>query len=140
MTELNFNTGKRTFNINGVVEVSFNDTDSDFVESLYNVFSRLDDRQERYRNRIDKMADKKEIFAIVREFDCEVREDINGLFEKDVCTPLFGKMNLFALADGLPLWANLMLAIMEQIDSGFAREQNATNPRVQKYTSKWQRK
>lgn len=140
MTELNFNTGKRTFNINGVVEVSFNDTDVDFVGSLYNLFARLDDRQEQYKNRVDRMADKKEIFALMRELDEEIREEINDLFDKDVCTPLFGRMNVFALADGLPLWANFMLAIMDQIDSGYAREQKAVNPRVQKYTSKWQRK
>ena len=140
MTELNFNTGKRTFNINGVVEVSFNDTDAAFVEKLYNVFSDLDKKQDQYRTRADRMADNKEIFVIMRDMDREIREEINALFEEDVCTPLFGSMNVFALADGLPLWANLMLAIMEQVDSAFAREQNATNPRVQKYTAKWQRK
>ena len=140
MTELNFSTGKRPFNINGVVEVSFNDTDAAFVSEMYDAFSRLDEKQERYRNRVEKTADKAEVFSIMRELDEEIRGVINNLFEKDVCTPLFGKMNLFALADGLPLWANLMLAIMDQIDSGFTREQKATNPRVQKYTAKWQRK
>lgn len=140
MTELNFSTGRRTFNLNGVVEVSFNDTDATFVEGLYNVFSRLDEKQDRYTNRVEKMADKKEVFSLMRELDEEIREDINDLFDKDVCTPLFGNMNVFALADGLPLWANLMLAIMEQVDSAFSREQKATNPRVQKYTAKWQRK
>lgn len=140
MTELNFNTGKRSFNINGVVEVSFNDTDASFVEKLYNVFEGLDAKQERYRSRAERTADKKEIFAVMRDMDREIKDDINNLFEKDVCSPLFGDMNVFALADGLPLWANLMLAIMEQVDSAFAREQNATNPRVQKYTAKWQRK
>ena len=140
MTELNFNTGKRTFSLNGVVEVSFNDTDAEFVGNLFNLFSSLDDRQESYKHRVERMADKKEIFDLMRELDYEIRDEINSLFEQDVCTPLFGKMNVFALADGLPLWANLMLAIMEQVDTGFAREQKAMNPRVQKYTSKWQRK
>ena len=140
MTELNFSTGRRTFNINGVVEVSFNDTDAAFVESLYNVFSRLDEKQDRYKDRVDKIADRREVFNLMRELDNEIRDEINGLFEKDVCTPLFGKMNLFALADGLPLWTNFMLSIMDQIDDGFTREQKATNPRVQKYTAKWQRK
>lgn len=140
MTELNFNTGRRTFKINDSVEVSFNDTDAAFVEKLYNVFENLDAKQERYRNRAERTADKKELFAVMRDMDREIKDDINNLFEKDVCSPLFGDMNVFALADGLPLWANLMLAIMEQVDSAFAREQNATNPRVQKYTAKWQRK
>lgn len=140
MTELNFNTGRQTFNINGVVEVSFNDTDADFVGRMFDVFSGLDDKQERYRERAEKTADKREVFRLMRELDGEIREDINGLFGTDVCTPLFGSMNVFALADGLPLWTNLMLAVMDQIDSAFSREQKFANPRVQKYTAKWQKK
>ena len=32
---------------------------------------------------------------------------------------------------------NLMLAIMDEVDTTFAREQKATNPRIQKYTKKY---
>lgn len=140
MTELSFNTGRRNFNINGVVEVSFNDTDADFVERLYSVFHKLDEQQEKYKDRIARTADNREVFDFMREMDAGMRSDINELFEQDVCTPLFGRMNVFALADGLPLWANLMLAIMDQLDAAFSREQKATNPRVQKYTAKWQKR
>ncbi len=140
MNELSFNTGRRSFNINGVVEVSFNDTDASFAERLYNVFQKLDEQQDRYKTRVERTADNREAFKFMREMDAEMREDINDLFEKDVCEPLFGRMNVFALADGLPLWTNLLLTIMDQIDSAFIREQKALNPRVQKYTAKWQRK
>lgn len=140
MTELNFNTGRRVFNINGIVEVEFNETDADFVERLFNVFAALDKKQEKYRGIVEKEGDKRKVFEIMRNFDAEIREDIDGLFEQDVCTPLFGRMNVFALADGLPLWANLLLVIMDQIDTAFTREQKATNPRVQKYTAKWQKR
>jgi hypothetical protein len=140
MTDLNFSVGRQTFNLNGVVEVSFNDTDADFVERLFNVFAKLDEKQDGYKERVDKMADKREVFKVMRELDDDIRDDINVLFDKDVCTPLFGTMNVFALADGLPLWANLLLAIMDQVDSAFAREQKNTNPRVLKYTAKWQKK
>ncbi len=139
MTELSFNTGRRSFNINGVVEVSFNDTDASFVEKLYGLFRKLDEQQESYKAGIDKCSGE-EIFSRMRELDAGMRKDINELFAKDVCSPLFGDMNVFAIADGLPLWANLLLAIMDQIDSAVTREQKATNPRVQKYVAKWQRK
>lgn len=139
MTELTFNTGRRAFNINGVVEVSFNDTDVDFVERLYSVFAKLDEKQDYYKTRVQTTPDG-EIFSLMRDLDSDMREELNGLFETDVCTPLFGRMNVFALADGLPLWANLMLCIMEQVDAAYSREQKAINPRVQKYTAKWQKK
>ena len=129
MTELNFGLGLRKFNINGQVEVFFNDTDADFVERLFNIFYGLDEKQGYYEKRVEKMADNKEIFAFMREIDGEIRSAIDALFNAEVCKPLFGT-----------IWANLMLAVIEQVDTAFAREQKATNPRIQKYTAKWQRK
>ena len=67
------------------------------------------------------------------------RNAINGILGADVCGPLFGGMNLYALADGLPVWCNLMLAIMDECDSAFSREQMRTNPRIKKYTAKYHR-
>ena len=66
-----------------------------------------------------------------------MREVINGVFEDDVCTPIFGGMNVYSLADGLPVWCNFLLAVMDEVDTSFAREQKATNPRITKYTAKY---
>ena len=48
-------------------------------------------------------------------------------------------MNVYAMADGLPVWCNLMLAVMDEIDTSFAREQKRMNPRIAKYTAKYHR-
>lgn len=137
MSELNFETGLVTYNLNGVCEVRFNPTDSDFVERLFNAFDTLDKKQDRYKEEIDKIADKKEIFQIARERDAEMRGIIDSLFDAPVCDALFGKMNVYAVADGLPVWCNLMLSVMDEIDTTFSREQKRTNPRVAKYTAKY---
>ena len=49
-------------------------------------------------------------------------------------------MNVYALADGLPVWANLMLAILDQVDATMTREKLRTNSRIQKYTERWTKK
>lgn len=139
MKEIRFETGIETFSLNGSADVSFNPTDSAFVENLFNAFDTLDKRQESYRSEVEKTADKREVFDVARRMDGEMREIINGVFGADVCGSLFGGMNVYALADGLPVWANLMLAIMDEIDTAFAREQKATNPRIAKYTKKYKR-
>lgn len=139
MKEIRFETGIETFSLNGSADVSFNPTDSAFVENLFNAFDTLDKRQESYRSEVEKTADKREVFDVARRMDGEMREIINGVFGADVCGSLFGGMNVYALADGLPVWANLMLAIMDEIDTAFAREQKATNPRIVKYTQKYKR-
>ena len=48
-------------------------------------------------------------------------------------------MSIYAIADGLPIWANLMLAIIDEFDASFVAEKKKTNPRIQKYTKKYQR-
>ena len=137
MQELNFETGLVRFTINGKCEVAFNPTDSVFVERLFDAFETLDQRQDAYKAEVEKTADKREIFAIARKRDAEMREIIDGVFGASVCADLFGNMNVYALADGLPVWANLMFAVMDEVDTTFAREQKRTNPRISKYTAKY---
>ena len=74
---------------------------------------------------------------MVRKLDGEMREIINDVFEFDVCSGLFGELNVYALAEGLPLWANLLFAIMDEMDETVMREKKAMNPRIAKYTKKY---
>lgn len=137
MKELNFETGLQTFSFNGKVEVAFNPTDVVFVEKLFNTYDTLDKKQDEYKAETERVGQNKEIFEIARKRDAEMRELINDVFGEDICTPIFGHMNVYAMADGLPVWANLLLAVMDEIDTTFAREQKATNPRIAKYTKKY---
>lgn len=138
MGEICFNDGLRTFNINGKVEVVFNPTDSDFAQRIYKTFEALDRKQNSYKEEISKMQ-KSEIFDFAKARDAEMRKMIDEVFDVPVSDAVFGKMNVYAMADGLPVWCNLLLAVMDELDSGFAREQKATNPRIQKYTAKYHR-
>lgn len=137
MKELTFDTGVVTFSINGGCDVSFNPTDSAFVEKLFNAFDTLDKRQDEYKAEVERTANKREVFDTARKMDAEMRDIINEVFGSDVCASVFGGMNVYALADGLPVWCNFMLAVMDEVDTSFSREQRATNPRIAKYTKKY---
>ena len=137
---LQFDTGLVTYHLNEKCDVVFNPTDSVFVEKLYAAFNDLDRKQEAYQEQVSRMTDRAKIFDLMRERDKEMRELIDGVFDAPVCAMLFGGMNVYAMASGLPVWANLMLAIMDEVDTAFAREQKATNPRVQKYMAKYHKK
>lgn len=136
--QLVFDDGLVEFDVNGKAKIVLNPTDSVFVEKLYAAFESLDVKQDAYKSRIEKVGDKKEIFGIAREMDAEMRAVIDGVFGP-VSTAVFGDMNTYAMAGGLPIWCNFMLAVMDEIDTTFAREQKATNPRISKYTSKYHR-
>lgn len=117
MKDLIVDTGLVTYNINGSCQFSFNPTDSGFVEKLFNAFDTLDKKQDAYKAEVEKTANKREVFETARKMDEEMRDIINDVFGFDICTALFGEMNVYALADGLPVWANLMLSIMDEVDT-----------------------
>ena len=129
MKELTVLTGMQEYRLNDACTVFFNPTDTAFGEKLFGAFETLDRKQDAYKAEVET----------ARKMDAEMRDIVNDVFGVDVCTALFGGMNVYALADGLPVWANLMLAIMDEIDTAFARESKATNPRISKYTKKYRR-
>lgn len=140
MPEIKFDTGIVTYTLNESCQIAFNPTDSFFVERLYKTFDELDKKQDAYNAEVERIADKKEIFEIARKRDAEMRDMIDEALGTPVCGDLFGGMNVYAMADGLPAWANLLLAVMDEIDTSFAREQRMTNARIKKYTAKYHKK
>lgn len=139
MKELNFDSGLVTYSLNGKCEVSFNPTDTNFVERLYSAFEELDKKQEGYKEQVAEMTGNKAVFDFARERDAEMRGIIDGVFEAPVCDAVFGGMNVYASANGLPVWCNLILAVIDEVDSTAAREQKLTSPRLAKYTAKYQK-
>lgn len=139
MKELNFDSGLVTYSLNGKCEVSFNPTDSNFVERLYNAFEDLDKKQDVYREKASNVTDGRSMFEFAHEMDAEMRKSIDNLFESSVCEPLFGGMNVYASANGLPLWCNLLLSVMDECESAVSKEKNLSNPRIAKYMEKWKK-
>ena len=139
MAELLFETGIVEYKINGECTVKFNPTDINFIERVFDTFDSMDKKQEEYRGMVEANKENAAIFAAARKMDSEMREMLNGVFGCDVCSTLFGAMSVYAAAQGLPVWANLLLAVIDEMDGAFAREKKATNPRVQKYIDKYKK-
>lgn len=140
MLELNIDTGLKEYNINGKCTVLFNPTDPNFIERIFNAFDDLDAKHEEYNKAIQKENDGKKLFELAREMDKEMRATIDSVFGCEVCGPVFGDVSVYAASDGLPLWANLMVAVIDEMDDAFAREKKASNPRIKKYTDKFKKK
>lgn len=138
--ELSFDTGIVQFKINGNTTVCFNPTDITFAEKVYNTFVALDKKQQQYQSKIEAAQESEKIFEVARQIDEEMRVMINDIFGTDVCTPLYGYMNVYAMADGLPVWCNLLLTIIDVLDAGVDTEKEKMSPRVQKYTDRYRRK
>ncbi len=136
---LKFDTGVVEYDLNEDVKVRFNPTDTAFVERLYKVFGDLEAKQDEFQARIDEIGeDGAAMFAYASERDAEMRGLIDGLLGEGVSDALFADMNCYALADGLPVWVNLMFAISEEIEAAFGAEQKKADPRVRGYNKKYE--
>ena len=135
MKELNFDLGLNEYDLGGKVTVRFNPTDVSFLEKLSESFAALDQIQEEVKR--EEITDEKDIYNLAKNLDGKMRDIIDALFGQDVCTPLFGEMNLFASAGGLPVWANLMLAIADEVQDSMDSELKKREARIRKYTEKY---
>ena len=142
---LNIETGIKTFVLKpsdtetGEEEVSvrFNPTDTNFAQQIYNTFEELSETEDSYQKRLDESSGTAEVFTVSRELDKVMREKINALFGKDVCTAIAGETNMYAMAGGMPIWANLVLAIFDEMEDTFSVEQKLHSQKMKKYTEKY---
>lgn len=135
---LAFETGVVEYDVNGMAKVRFNPTDSAFVERLYKAVTDLEARQEEFQGRVDEIGgDGGKMFAYANERDAEMRDIIDGLLGDGVADALFPDMNCYALADGVPVWINLMLALAEEVDAAFSEQGAKGDPRAQAYSEKY---
>ena len=137
MKEVKFLEGIEEYRLNDKVSVYFNPTDTTFIGRLFDVFKQLDEHDAVFRARVESAITTEETLDTMKEADADLRKLLDTVFENPICDELFGKTNVYAMAGGLPIWANLILAIVDEIDASFVNEQKQTNPRLTKYLSKY---
>ena len=141
MKELSFSDGLEEYSLNGRVTVRFNPTDASFLEKLTALFSTLDALQEEVSGLQATIPedDDSAVLALARDLDGRMRALLDDFFGEPVCEALFGSMNLFASAGGLPVWANLLLALSEEVEGAMQGELTAREARIAKYTAKYKK-
>lgn len=136
MRELSFDTGLQEYRFNDRCTVCFNPADPAFADRIYTAFDALREKQEKKGT---ENLTTEETFVYLRELDTEMREVINGVFEQEVCKPLFGSTSLYASAGGYPLWMKFMLTVIDELDEAIKREKAFHSEKLSKYTKKYHR-
>lgn len=144
MNTLNIDLGLQTYKLNDTCEVTFNPSDVEFINKIYDAFATMDEEQKTYNNelaKLDSERDYKQILALMRQKDTEMRKTIDSVFNAPVSDALFANMNTFALTnDGIPVWANLLMAIIDVCDTDSDTMHSKANAKVQQYINKYQKK
>lgn len=138
--ELNFDKGLRPYCVNGEEGVfCINPTDTEFIARLSDAFDGLRALWDSRGDGIENSDDFKSVIDRVEEMDKETRKIIDGLLGEGVSAKVFGAVSTFALSDGFPLWANFLLALMEDCSNAYQRQKALSNPRLEKYLKKYRR-
>lgn len=130
---LSFDTGLVEYDLNGSVTVRFNPTDESFVSKLYDAFGKLDGLQEELT---DGGGDAGDVLRRFGDLDEEMRGTIDGLLGAGVADAAI-PMNCYSIADGLPVWCNLMLALLDEVTEAYEREFGKTDGRIKAHSAKF---
>lgn len=120
----------REYDLNGKVTVRFNPTDESFVAKLEDTFGAMSELQD--------TIESDGSFAKFADLDRDMRGKIDDLLGTGVSDALFGSMNCWALADGLPVWLNLILAILDEVSEVYEQEFGKSDKRVKAHNAKYE--
>lgn len=159
MQELNFATGLVKYKVNGGAIIEFNPTDTEFSSRVLDIFRDLAGKQEEYAKALaadepdmeaamdDPEAAKRAvaqadaILETVSRMDKDMRVAIDSAFQAPgTADAVFGKASLYAYADGLPLWANFLMAVIDEMPASAEKQAQMTDPRLRKYVGKYSAK
>lgn len=139
MNELKLNPNVEEYSINGgAVVLRFNPFDSGFIERFNDAFKDLSETQDEFAKAAS--LDDEAFFQTANATDKKMRGVLNELFGEDICTPIWGNMHVTALSEGLPLWFNLMMALIDEIDNSRKNVPTVRSARLDKYTAKYLKK
>ena len=137
MEKLNISTGIKEYSLNDKVSVWFNPTDADFMTRVFDTFEALEKKQDEYANAIAKTKTTRESLKVMADMNEEMRGLLAELFGVDIVTPLIGSANVYAFSEGMPIWANIMLAILDKMEGEHAEQIKLSKKRMAKYTAKY---
>lgn len=134
MGALNFQTTRKTYTVNDGAEISFDPTDINFVNRLFDLVDKLEKRQKE-----EPARDTGDIFAAAARMDAEMRAEIDVVFGEPICEKVFGSTNVLSPAGGLPVCMNFLLAVIDEIDAA-SEQETKHSPRVDAYIQKYEKK
>lgn len=127
----------------GVKEYCFADDETAIIRINTrdpNLYTRINES----KNKLQKLADKyegfssdnpDEISAMLKDFDTEVKEQIDYMFDSPVSPVAFGNSSAVAVYDGMPAFQAFLNAILPEIEKEIDKEQKKATKNISKYVS-----
>lgn len=102
------------------------------------IADRADKAYEKIKGILQEFSDDADMGKLA-EVDTKLRQEVNNIFNSDVCTAAFGKQHCMNVKNGKTLIERFMDAILPVIQKEIKRESNMIQNRVNKYTAPYQK-
>ena len=134
---LNYSSGIKTFEVDGGT-ISFSPTDTKFAERLYTTFDRLAKMQEDGEKKNAELeGDGEALFNAIHAKESEMQSAIDSVFGEGASKKIFPEVGLYAVADGMPVWANFLFAVMEVVEDAMGDEHKKSESRMELIKKKY---
>ena len=146
--QLNFDTGFISYEVNGEdVGIRLNLTDTEFFRKLYYTFESLDKVCNDYQKRMVEIPDEEgaKRYEVLMDLDKEIENRIDTAFNSPGLSEKIFRVDGVhispnAMAGGLPIWANFLLAVIDEYSDAVKAQANLTQPKINQYLKKYQGK
>lgn len=138
MGALSYTAGKREYTLPGGAVIYFDPCDSEFANKVVVAFRNCNKVQNSFPEKL--FTDLDEQLAFIQKMNADIREEIDRAFGEPVCDKACCGSSPISIADGLPVWMNFLMAVIDEIDANMPEGEKRSRARVQQYMNKYETK
>lgn len=138
MGALSYTAGKQEYTLPGGSVIYFDPCDSEFANKVVVAFRNCHKIQKSFPEK--PFEDLDEQLAFIQKMNADIREEIDKAFDAEVCTKACCGSSPISISDGLPVWMNFLMAVIDEIDANMPEGEKRSRARVQQYMDKYNTK
>lgn len=138
MGTLSYNAGKREYTLPGGGVILFDPCDSEFANRVIVAFRNCQEVQKRFPK--EGFSDLDEQLSCIQGINNDIRKEIDSVFGEGAADKACCGSSPISISDGLPVWMNFLMAVIDEIDANMPEGEKRSRARVQQYMDKYNTK
>lgn len=138
MGNLSYGAGKREYTLNGGAVIHFDPCDSEFANKIVLAIRNCNEIQKQFPK--EAFEDLEEQLACIQSLNNQIRQELDKAFDEPVAEKACCGSSPCAVADGLPVWMNFLMAVIDEIDANMPEGEKRSRERVQQYVERYNTK
>ena len=138
MGALNYTAGKREYTLPGGGVIYFDPCDSEFANKIILAIRNCQEIHKRFPDHV--MTDLDAQLLCIQQINNDIRKEIDNVFGDQIADKACCGSSPISISDGLPVWLNFLMAVIDEIDANMPEGEKRSRARVQQYVDKYNTK